>query len=126
MKIGDIIKIKIDRPLGSCHPKYKNMIYPVNYGYVEGVIAPDDEGQDVYLLGVDYPVNEFTARIIAIIKRSDDVEEKMGCLSWKYDFYKKRNMGAGSVLGEIFQFQNNHVIFTLTAKNYSSRKVGNG
>lgn len=81
MKIGDIIKIKIDRPLGSCHPKYKNMIYPVNYGYVEGVIAPDDEGQDVYLLGVDYPVNEFTARVIAIIKLSDDVEEKMGCLS---------------------------------------------
>lgn len=76
MIIGDIIKIKIDRPLGSCHPKYKNMIYPVNYGYVEGVIAPDGEEQDIYLLGVDYPVNEFAARIIAIIKHSDDVEEK--------------------------------------------------
>lgn len=75
-KIGDIIKMEIDRPLGSYHPKYKDMLYPVNYGYVEGIIAPDGEEQDVYLLGVDYPVKKFKARIIAIIRRKDDVEEK--------------------------------------------------
>lgn len=76
MKIGDTIKITIDRPLGSYHPEYTDMYYPINYGYVEGIMAPDGEEQDVYLLGVDYPVKEFTGVIIAIIRRSDDVEEK--------------------------------------------------
>lgn len=76
MNIGDKITVTIDRPLGSYHPEYTDMYYPVNYGYVEGIMAPDGEEQDVYVLGADCPVKSFTGRIIAIIRRSDDVEEK--------------------------------------------------
>lgn len=74
--IGQIVKVTVDRPLGSSHPKYPQTIYPINYGYVEGVMAPDGDWQDVYILGVDKPVNEFTGEIIAIVKRKDDNEEK--------------------------------------------------
>lgn len=28
------------------------MYYPINYGYIEGITAPDGEEQDVYILGV--------------------------------------------------------------------------
>ena len=74
--IGDIITVTVDRPLGSYHPEYGDMYYPVNYGYVEGIIAPDGEEQDAYILGVDKPVKIFTGKIIAIVHRKDDVEEK--------------------------------------------------
>ena len=74
--IGEIVKVIVDRPLGSYHPKHKDLYYPVNYGYIEGIIAPDCEEQDVYILGVNEPVSEFTGKIIAIITRLDDVEEK--------------------------------------------------
>lgn len=74
--IGQIIKVTIDRPLGSFHPNHPDIYYPVNYGYVEGIIAPDGEEQDVYVLGVDEPLKEFTGRVIAVIHRFDDVEEK--------------------------------------------------
>ena len=74
--IGRTVTVTVDRPLGSYHPEYKDMYYPVNYGYIEGIIAPDGEEQDAYILGVDVPVDSFTGRIIAIIKRHDDVEEK--------------------------------------------------
>ena len=74
--LGKIVKVIIDRPMGTYHPKHKDLYYPINYGYIEGVIAPDGEEQDAYVLGVDVPVREFTGRIIAIIKRFDDVEEK--------------------------------------------------
>lgn len=74
--IGDIVKIVVDRPLGSYHPQHKDIYYPINYGYVEGIMAPDGEEQDVYILGVDSPVDTFTGRIIAIIHRFDDIEEK--------------------------------------------------
>ena len=74
--LGKIVTVKVDRPLGSYHPEYKSLYYPVNYGYIEGIIAPDGEEQDAYILGVDKPVDMFTGKIIAIVHRSDDVEEK--------------------------------------------------
>ena len=74
--IGKIVTVTVDRPLGSFHPEYPDMYYPVNYGYVKGIIAPDGNEQDVYILGVDKPVENFTGRVIAVIRRSDDVEEK--------------------------------------------------
>ena len=74
--LGKKVKVIIDRPLGTFHPKHKDIFYSVNYGYIEGIIAPDGEEQDAYILGVNEPISEFTGEIIAIIKRLDDVEEK--------------------------------------------------
>ena len=65
--VGDIVKVVVDRPLGSYHPKHK---------YIEGIIALDGEEQDAYIIGVDEPVKEFVGKIIAIIHRNNDVEEK--------------------------------------------------
>ena len=75
--LGKIIKVIVDRPLGTYHPKYKNLFYPVNYGYVEGIIAADADEQDAYILGVNKPIKEFTDNMIAVIHRFDDVEEKL-------------------------------------------------
>lgn len=74
--IGKIVKVIVDRPLGSYHPEHPDMYYPINYGYIEGTIAADGEEEDAYILGIDKPVDEFTGRIIAIINREDDVEFK--------------------------------------------------
>ena len=74
--IGTLVHVVVDRPLGSCHPKYSDMIYPVNYGYVPGIMAPDGAEQDAYILGVYEPVAEFVGKVIAVIHRFDDVEEK--------------------------------------------------
>ena len=74
--LGESVKVIVDRPLGTYHPKYKDLYYPVNYGQIEGIIAPDGEEQDAYILGVNEPVKEFYGKVIAIIHRFDDVEEK--------------------------------------------------
>lgn len=73
---NNIYKVTIDRPMGSSHPDYPALIYPVNYGYISGIIAPDGEEQDAYILGVDVPVHEFTGKRIAIVHRRDDLETK--------------------------------------------------
>ena len=75
--LGRTVTVTVDRPLGSYHPKHKDMYYPVNYGYIEGLMAPDGEEQDAYILGVGEPVKEFTGRVIAIVHRNDDIEEKL-------------------------------------------------
>lgn len=74
--IGQTVTVTVDRPLGSFHPQHRDMYYPVNYGYVRGITAPDGEEQDAYILGVNEPVDEFTGKVIAVIHRYDDVEEK--------------------------------------------------
>ena len=74
--IGSLVKVIVDRPLGTFHPKHPDIFYPVNYGYIPGVLAPDGEEQDAYILGVHEPVGEFVGKVIAIIHRFDDVEEK--------------------------------------------------
>ena len=74
--IGETVKVVIDRPIGSFHPKHPNIQYPINYGYVEGLMGGDGEEQDVYILGPDKPLKEWEGKIIAIIHRNDDIEEK--------------------------------------------------
>ena len=74
--IGRTVTVTVDRPLGSYHPEHKDMYYPINYGYVEGIMALDGEEQDAYILGVDKAIDKFTGKIIAIVHRNDDVEEK--------------------------------------------------
>lgn len=74
--IGRTVTVTVGRPLGSRHPEHADLVYPVNYGYVEGVPAADGDDQDAYILGVDEPVGAFAGRVIAVIHRFDDVEEK--------------------------------------------------
>lgn len=74
--IGKIVKIKIDRPFGSKHPKY-GFNYPVNYGFIENTKAPDGEEIDAYLLGVDKPVEAFEGKCIVVIHRLNDDDDKL-------------------------------------------------
>lgn len=74
--LGNIVKVIVDRPLGTYHPKHRNIFYTVNYGYVPEIIAPDGEEQDAYILGVTEAVSEFKGKVVAIIRRLDDVEDK--------------------------------------------------
>ena len=53
--IGDIVTVVVDRPLGSRHPEHPDLVYPVNYGFIPGILAGDGEEQDAYILGVEQP-----------------------------------------------------------------------
>ncbi|MBP3322542.1 MAG: GNAT family N-acetyltransferase [Clostridia bacterium] len=75
--LGKTVEITIDRPLGSAHPQYPQTIYPLNYGYLPDTLSGDGEEIDVYLMGVPEPVLEYTARVIAVIHRENDVEDKL-------------------------------------------------
>ena len=74
--IGQIVKGKIDRPMGSYHPRHNDLYYPVNYGYVKGITGGDGAEQDVYLLGETAAVTDFVGKVIAVCHRYDDNETK--------------------------------------------------
>ncbi len=75
--LGQTVDVVIDRPLGSRHPRHPDIVYPVNYGYVPGTVSDDGMPIDVYLLGVDGPVERSTGVVIAVVLRADDVEDKL-------------------------------------------------
>ncbi|MBR4462687.1 MAG: inorganic pyrophosphatase [Erysipelotrichaceae bacterium] len=74
--IGSFVKGTIDRPMGSAHPDYPDLIYPINYGYVDGIFADDGEEQDVYVLGAGEPLETFEGKVIAVYHRTNDSEDK--------------------------------------------------
>lgn len=74
--LNKTITIKIDRPMGSRHPKH-GFFYPVNYGFVPNTTSGDGEELDAYLLGVFEPVKTYTGKCIAIIHRTNDNDDKL-------------------------------------------------
>ncbi|MBR2909236.1 MAG: inorganic diphosphatase [Clostridia bacterium] len=74
--LGKKVKVVMDRPLGSKHPKH-GFYYPVNYGYIPNTISGDGEELDAYVLGEFKPLEEFEGEVIAIVHRTNDNDDKL-------------------------------------------------
>lgn len=72
--LGKRVHVEVDRPIGYCHG---DILYPINYGFLPGVMAPDGEEQDVYILGMDEPVSGFDGIVIGAVRRYNDCEDKL-------------------------------------------------
>lgn len=93
-------QIVVDRPKHSQHPRFPEIIYPLNYGYLENTSGGDGEGIDVWLgssgtreiTGIANTADPFkrdaelklllgcSSRDVAIIKHFYDVTADMPCL----------------------------------------------
>ncbi|HAX73846.1 MAG TPA: inorganic pyrophosphatase [Firmicutes bacterium] len=74
--LGQTVRVVMDRPLGSKHPKH-DFYYVLNYGYLPQTVSGDGEEIDAYVIGVFEPIQEFEGYVVAIIKREDDNEDKL-------------------------------------------------
>lgn len=70
------VTVKIDRKLGTNHPKH-GFMYMLNYGYIPNTISGDGEELDAYVVGVFEPIDEFQGKVIAIIHRTNDDDDKL-------------------------------------------------
>jgi len=76
--LGKEVTVQIDRPLGSKHPKF-DLQYPLNYGFVPGIAGPDGQPIDVYVVGKQHAINQFTGIVKAVIVRYNDNKNKLVC-----------------------------------------------
>lgn len=74
--LGKTVEVTMDRPIGAKHPKYP-FTYEQNYGYIDGVDAPDGEFLDAFFLGPKEPLDKATGVCIAIAHRKDDDDDKL-------------------------------------------------
>lgn len=72
-------EVIIDRPAGSRHPRYPELIYPLDYGYLEGTVSPDGGGIDVWVGSL--PERTVTAALacVDLHKRDAEVKILLGC-----------------------------------------------
>lgn len=70
------VVVKIDRQLGTNHPKH-GFMYMLNYGYIPNTISGDGEELDAYIVGAFEPIEEFEGHVIAIIHRTNDYDDKL-------------------------------------------------
>jgi inorganic pyrophosphatase len=74
--LGKIVNVEMDRKMGSAHPKH-GFIYPVNYGFIPNTVSGDGEELDAYVIGVFEPLDTFEGKVIAIIHRTNDNDDKL-------------------------------------------------
>lgn len=74
--LGKEVVVKMDRPLGSKHPKH-GFIYTLNYGYIPNTVSGDGEELDAYVVGIHEPIAEYEGKVIAIIHRTNDNDDKL-------------------------------------------------
>lgn len=74
--LGKVVNVEIDRKLGTNHPKH-GFMYMLNYGFIPNTISGDGEELDAYLVGVFEPVDNFEGKVIAIIHRINDDDDKL-------------------------------------------------
>jgi inorganic pyrophosphatase len=72
-------KMVIDRPKGSHHPRFPEIVYPLDYGYLEGTTASDGGGIDLYL--GSRRSRDLSAVILTVdlLKRDAEIKLVLGC-----------------------------------------------
>ena len=72
-------RVVIDRPRGTAHPRYPDMIYPLDYGYLADTTAMDGGGIDVWA-GSD-PARGLDAIMVTVdlMKRDSEIKLLIGC-----------------------------------------------
>ena len=118
--LGKHIEAEVDRPIGYLHVKGdKQLRYPVNYGYIPGVLGGDGEELDVYFLGEQQPLERFSGKVIAIVHRADDVEDKLIACPVHMDF------DARQICREIY-FQEKYYDTTVETLDGQKLHISNG
>lgn len=101
--LGKVVTVQVDRPVGYLHG---DILYPINYGFVPGLMGGDGEEQDAYILGVDTPLSDFTGRVIAVIRRHNDCEDKLVVAPEGLSFHQGQ-------IAEAVHFQEQYFISTI-------------
>ncbi len=106
-------EIVIDRPKGSAHPRFENLIYRVNYGFLQDTSSIDGDGIDVYLGTSKDKMLDAVICTVDLMKRDSEIKLLIGCTEeekdWIYQihnetpymkgiFISRENTASGDIL----------------------------
>jgi len=91
-RLDELIKsseIVIDRPKGTRHPRYPDLIFPLDYGYLKGTTGGDGDGIDVWRGAAGH--RKLTAIACTVDMKKKDAEIKLiiGCTDEEISIIEK-------------------------------------
>ena len=72
-------QVVIDRPRDSTHPRYPELVYPLDYGYLEGTTTVDGGGLDLFLGSSPTKSLDAVALTVDLDKRDAEIKLLLGC-----------------------------------------------
>lgn len=74
--LGRIVSVTVDHQIGSRSEDKEELIYRLNYGYVQELLESENDWQDAYIYGITQPLEWFEGEVIAIIHRHTDAKDQ--------------------------------------------------
>lgn len=78
-ELVDTSEIVIDRPKGTAHPKYPDLVYQVDYGYLKNTSSMDNDGIDVWVGTDEKRLVDAIMCIVDLMKRDSEIKILIGC-----------------------------------------------
>lgn len=78
-------KVVIDRPRGSKHPRFPTIVYPVDYGYLEGTSSMDGGGIDVWRGTAGHNSIDAIICTLDLLKKDSEIKLLIGCTTEEKD-----------------------------------------
>jgi len=72
-------KVVIDRPKDSHHPKYQEVVYPIDYGYLEGTNGGDGNDIDVWVGSQKEKTLDAIVCTVDMLKKDTEIKLLLGC-----------------------------------------------
>ena len=95
-------KLVIDRPKGTLHPRFSDIKYTVDYGYIENTTSMDGEGIDVWLGSLPERAIEAIICTVDLMKKDSEIKLLLGCTEKEineiYEFHNKTNFMKGILI----------------------------
>ena len=95
-------EIIFDRPKGSSHPKYSDMIYPLDYGYLKNTSSMDGQGIDVWRGSLPGEHLDAIMVIVDLWKRDSEIKLLIGVTDEEaqiiYDFHNNNGDAMQGIL----------------------------
>ena len=95
-------KIVIDRPKGSSHPRFPNIIYGLDYGYIENTVSMDGGGIDVWRGSLPNAECDAIICTVDLLKRDSEIKLLIGCTEEEkqiaYEFHNRSEFMKGILI----------------------------
>ncbi|MBO8162008.1 MAG: NUDIX domain-containing protein, partial [Thermosipho sp. (in: Bacteria)] len=115
--LGKKATVIVDRPIGSKHPEY-GFYYPVNYGYIPSNLVGNNKRIDAYILGIYEPITEFEGKVIGIIHRKNENEDKLVVAKGHYLYSREE-------IRVLTEFQERFFDIEIIALDYLKQSIRN-
>lgn len=100
-------EIIIDRPKGTRHPRYKDFLYEVDYGYLENTTSMDGGGIDVWRGTDDNQEIDAIMCTVDLTKRDSEIKILIGCTDTEKEIIYKTHNNSKYMKGILILRNNN-------------------